>query len=61
MVVRDGEIVFEQGFGTYSTTKITSIASAFKMPTSLAVAKLVDDWADEGISVEQTSKMFHFR
>jgi len=41
-VVKDGEIVFEQGFGNYGLSRVTSIASASKMPSSLAVMKLVD-------------------
>jgi len=45
MLVKDGEVVFEEGFGTYSTTKVTAIASASKMPSSLAVMKLVDSGA----------------
>lgn len=45
MIVKDGEIVYEQGFGNYSTTKVTSIASASKMPTALAVMNLVDSGA----------------
>jgi len=43
MIVKDGEVVYEQGFGNFTATTVTAIASSSKMPTTLAVMKLVDN------------------
>jgi CubicO group peptidase (beta-lactamase class C family) len=43
MIVKDGEVVYEQGFGNFTTTTVTAIASSSKMPTTLAVMNLVDN------------------
>src|SRR3954467_4678324 len=42
VVVKDGAVVYEKAFGTFTLDSVVPIASSTKMPTTVAVLTLVD-------------------